>query len=468
MSEPTLRPTIFVLFGATGDLAKRMVLPALYQLDVAGLLPDRWRLIGSGRDGFTADRFLAHVHRSIAMFGPPLRQTQWDRFAGRLRFASGDFTAGGHGALVAEIADARAELGSDSQLVHYLAVPPAAFGPLTISIGDHDLARGVRIVYEKPFGTSQSTFAQLDEIVHKVFDESQVYRIDHFLSKEATQDLHVVRFANGVFADMWGRHRVASVQIDCPETLGVADRAPFYDSTGAVLDMLATHLLQVAAEVAMEPPASLGPNDMITARESVIASFRPFDPADVVLGQYDTYQDLDGVRPGSRTETFVAATLWVDTPRWKGVPFHLRTGKRMHRTAQSVNLVLAPVDGPFAESPREANVLRFDLGGAGDIELTMSTKTPGIGLELDTFTTSLTPPDTDGTRDPLPPYVRLLHDVLAGDRSLVTRPDGLADAWEVVQPILDLRRRPLPYAPGSWGPHAADRLVAPSRWLTRD
>ncbi|MEO8698340.1 MAG: glucose-6-phosphate dehydrogenase, partial [Acidimicrobiales bacterium] len=201
MSEPNLRPTIFVLFGATGDLAKRMVLPAFYQLDATGLLPDRWRLIGSGRSGFTADRFTAHVRRSIADFGPPIDRTQWDRFASRVRFASGDFTAGGHGALVAEIADARAELGSDSQLIHYLAVPPAAFAPLTTSIGNHDLAHGARIVYEKPFGTSSSTFAKLDAIVRKVFDESQVYRIDHFLSKEATQDLHVVRFANGVFAD---------------------------------------------------------------------------------------------------------------------------------------------------------------------------------------------------------------------------------------------------------------------------
>lgn len=464
MPEPKLPPTIFVLFGATGDLAKRMVLPAFYQLDAAGLLPDRWRLIGSGRGGFTADRFAEHVRESISDFGPPIRSTDWERFANGLHFASGDFTAGGHGALVAEIADARAEFGPDSQLVHYLAVPPTAFGPLTISIGDNDLARGARIVYEKPFGTSPSTFAELDETVHQVFDESQIYRIDHFLSKEATQNLHVVRFANGLFADMWGRHRVASVQIDCTETLGVADRSDFYDSTGAVLDMLATHLLQVAAEVAMEPPASFEPEDLMAARESVIASFRRFEPADVVLGQYDSYQDLEGVRPGSRTETFVAATLWIDTPRWKGVPFHLRTGKRLHRTSQTVSLVLAPLVGPLGALPRDGNVLRFDLDGAGALELTMSAKAPGAGLDLASFTASLTPA-AEQPSNPLPPYVRLLHDVLAGDRSLVTRPDGLANVWEVVQPILELRRRPLPYAPGSWGPHQARRLVGPTTWL---
>ena len=251
-----LAPTIFVLFGATGDLARRMVLPAFYTLAKQGLLPADWRLIGSGRGDVAHEDFVGHVRQSLQQFGPAPDRRTWGRFSSRLRFAGGDFTSSGHGALVATIDEARRQLGPDSQLVHYLAVPPQAFAELTKAIGRHGLADGARVVYEKPFGTSEQSFRDLDRVAHRVFAESQIYRIDHFLGKEATQDLHVLRFANGLFSGMWSRQSVRAVQIDCPETLGVADRAGFYDHTGAVLDMLVTHLFQVAAEVAMEPPAA--------------------------------------------------------------------------------------------------------------------------------------------------------------------------------------------------------------------
>ena len=185
------------------------------------------------------------------------------------------------------------------------------------------------MVYEKPFGTSPEGFRKLNRLVHRVLDESQVYRIDHFLGKEATQNLHVLRFANELFASMWSNEHIESVQIDVPETLGIDDRAEFYDATGAVLDMLVTHLFQVAAEVAMEPPASFAAADLQAAREKVIRSFRPLDPAEVVLGQFDGYRDVEGIAKRSRTDTYVAARLWIDNPRWRGVPFLLRTGKRM-------------------------------------------------------------------------------------------------------------------------------------------
>ncbi len=464
MASDRPAPAIFVLFGATGDLAKRMVLPAFYTLAKQGLLPADWRLIGSGRGGLAHEDFVAHVKRSLQEFGPAPDARTWAPFSERLRFAGGDFTSDGHGALLAAIADARGQFGPDAQLIHYLAVPPLAFGDLTVSLGRHRLAAGARVVYEKPFGTSEQTFRRLDRIAHRVFDESQIYRIDHFLGKEATQDLHVLRFANGLFANIWDRRGVRAVQIDCPETLGVADRADFYDHTGAVLDMLVTHLFQVAAEVAMEPPVSLSPADLQAARESIIRKFRPIDPAEVVLGQFDGYRELAGIPRGSRTETYVAAKLWVDTPRWRGVPFLLRTGKRLHQTHQSVSLLLAEPTGPLPALPAEGNVIRFALDGSGEIDLSMVAKLPGVGLDLGVATAKV-PVASIADRAPLPPYARLLHDVLNGDRSLVTRPDGLAHVWKVAAPVLELDRRPLRYPPGSWGPAAARKLAAPDGWL---
>ena len=323
------RPVVFVLFGATGDLARRMVLPAFYRLAREGLLPDQWLLVGNGRGEVSDADFRAHVHDALIEFGPQPEPAQWDAFARRVLFAGGGFSADDPGSLPDVLGEIRKSLGSDPQLVHYLAVPPVAFAGLTRALGQHGLAEGARVVYEKPFGTSRENFRELDGVVHSVLDEQQIYRIDHFLGKEATQDLHLLRFANGSSAAYWDREHVESVQIDVPETLGISDRAQFYDATGAVLDMLVTHLFQVAAEVAMEPPASLGPLDLQAARETVIGCFRPLDPGEVVLGQFDGYRDVPGVDPRSSRDTFVAARLWIDSPRWRGVPFYLRTGKQM-------------------------------------------------------------------------------------------------------------------------------------------
>jgi len=300
--------------------------------------------------------------------------------------------------------------------------------------------------------------------VHRVLDESQVYRIDHFLGKEATQNLHVLRFANEVFAAMWNREHIESVQIDVPETLGVANRAGFYDATGAVLDMLVTHLFQVAAEIAMEPPASLGAADLQSARERVIRSFRPLDPAEVVLGQFDGYRAIDGVKARSRTDTYVAAKLWIDNARWKGVPFLLRTGKRMAASAQRVTIVLRTPHRPLPGLPPQANALSLSLAGDGEIALRLLAKKPGAELAVQPATIGM-PLGELPHAEPLPPYVRLIHDVLLGDRSLFTRPDGLAAAWRTVQPILDAPPRLAKYPQGSWGPAAARKLAAPYRWL---
>jgi glucose-6-phosphate 1-dehydrogenase len=464
-SHPDPGPTVFVLFGATGDLAKRMVLPAFYRLALEGLLPRRWLLVGNGRGNLAHEDFRAHVHSVLTQFGPKPEPKDWDGFASRLRFAGGGFTSDSPGSLLDVLAEARQGLGGDPQLVHYLAVPPVAFTELTRAFGRHGLAKNARVVYEKPFGTSPQSFRALDRVVHSVLDEQQVYRIDHFLGKEATQDLHVLRFANGLFAAMWSRQHVESVQIDVPEKLGIADRSVFYDATGAVLDMLVTHLFQVTAEVAMEPPASLGALDLQAAREKVIRSFRPLDPAEVVLGQFAGYRDVPGVAAGSGRDTFVAARLWIDNARWRGVPFYLRTGKRLAESKQQVGLVLREPAGPLAgQLPAESNVLTFSLSGDGEIDMSMVAKKPGPALDLDPAKAAIPLSGLRGA-NPLPPYVRLIHDVLLGDRSLFTRPDGLAAAWKVAGPLLASPPTVVSYAPGSWGPAQARDLIAPGRWL---
>lgn len=458
-------PTVFVLFGATGDLASRMVLPAFYRLAHEGLLPRQWRLVGNGRGNVAHEHFRTRFRDALADSGIEPVERDWDAFAKRVFFAGGGFSTESPGSLLDVIDETRTSLGGDPQLVHYLAVPPAAFAGLTEALGRHGLSGDARVVYEKPFGTSGKDFSELDQVVHSVLDEQQVYRIDHFLGKEATQDLHLLRFANGLFAACWDREHIESVQIDVPETLDISNRAQFYDATGAVLDMLVTHLFQVAAEVAMEPPASLGPLDLQAAREEVISCFRPLDPSEVVLGQFDGYRDVPGVDPRSNRDTFVAARLWIDNDRWRGVPFYLRTGKRMAASAQRVSLILREPRGPLSgRLPRDANVLCFSLAGDGEIDLSLVTKKPGPALDVDVAHADIALSRLPGA-DPLPPYVRLIHDVLLGDRSLFTRPDGLASVWNVAEPLLSRPPQVRSYAPGSWGPFEARDLIAPGHWL---
>ena len=459
-------PTIFVLFGATGDLAKRMVLPAFYRLAMEGLLPRQWLLVGNGRGDVAHEDFRAHVHDVLTEFGPHPEQGQWESFAQRVHFAGGGFNTDDPGSLLDVLAKARTSLGGDPQLVHYLAVPPVAFAELTKALGQHGLAKGARVVYEKPFGTSQQAFRALDRVVHSVLDEQQVYRIDHFLGKEATQDLHVLRFANGLFSAMWSREHVESVQIDVPEKLGITDRSEFYDATGAVLDMLVTHLFQVAAEVAMEPPASLGAarsagraregDQLLPAARPGRGGARPVrrlprrarSSGPVEPGHVRRRPPVDRQRPLARRAVLPAHRQAAGRHRAAGQPDPARAGRTARRTA--------------AARRERAVVLaggqRRDRPVAGGQEAR-----PGAGPR---HRTRLDPAVRTWTgANPLPPYVRLIHDVLIGDRSLFTRPDGLAAVWKVAEPLLSNPPQIVPYAPGSWGPAQARKLIAPGRWL---
>ncbi|WP_345710880.1 glucose-6-phosphate dehydrogenase, partial [Kineococcus glutinatus] len=316
--------TVFVMYGATGDLARRLVLPAFFELARRDLLPERWRLVGTSRGDGDSGWYRGFVREALEEFGPQPDEGPWEEFASRLSFAGGGFSAEDAGGLPGAVAEAREALGGDARLVHYLAVPPGAFLGLTKAIDAHGLAEGCRIVYEKPYGTDLASFEELDEQVQRVFDEEQVFRIDHFLAFEAARQLISARFANTLLSAVWSREHVEQVQIDIAETLDVAYRADFYDATGAFLDMIVTHLFQLAATVAMEPPADLSPDAVRAARDAVLADVREVDPAEVVLGQFEGYRDIDGVADGSTTDTLAAVRLWIDNDRWRGVPFLLR------------------------------------------------------------------------------------------------------------------------------------------------
>jgi glucose-6-phosphate 1-dehydrogenase len=458
------QPTVFILYGGTGDLAKRMVLPAFYELYTRGLLPEHWKLVGNGRGDVAHEDFQAHIHDSLDEFASTPDPEAWKGFAANVLFAGGGFQHDDPGSLLDVIDHAKKDLGDDVQIIHYLAIPPKTFEQTTRAIKAHNLNTGSKVVYEKPYGTSPASFEELDTLVHTVFDEQQVYRIDHFLGKEATQNLHMLRFANDIIADTWNRDHVVEVQIDVPETLDIADRAEFYDATGAALDMLVTHLFQVAAEVAMDQPDNFDAESLQAARESVIAQFRPLEPRETVLGQYASYLSTEGVAKDSTTDTFVATRLWIDSDRWQGVPFLLRTGKKMAVSAQRVSLIFKKPSGPLSGVSRAPGVLSFDLSGTGAIEMEMTVKKPGPNfvpaeannvLEL-----------SEVSEGSMQPYTALIHDVFAGDRSLFTSAPGLKHAFAAFAPLQgDDRPAVHTYDDDSWGPAAADALPGQNGWL---
>ena len=459
------QPTIFVMYGATGDLSRRLVSPAFFELARLGRLPRQWRLIGCGRGEKTHEEFRDFIREALEEFGPQPADGPWDEFAANLLFAGGGFTEADPGELPGVLAQAREALGGEAELVHYLAIPPGAFLDTTKGFEAHGLVEGSRVVYEKPYGTSLASFEELDAEVQRVFDESQVFRIDHFLAFEAQQDVMHARFANPWLASIWNREHVAQVQVDVAETLDVAQRASFYDATGAFLDMIVTHLFQMAATVAMEPPADLGPGALQAARDAALQDFRELDPAEVVLGQFEGYTDIDGVPDDSTTDTLAAARVWIDNDRWRGVPFLLRSGKRMTADEQRVTLVLkTPEDGPYAGSATAPSTISFSLLEGGAVDVSLTVREPGVagGTTQGTATLPLA-----GLGEPALPYVHLIEHVLTGDRSLFTGVEGLRAAWTCIERFSNDRPGVLPYAPGTWGPEAADALAEPGQWFLR-
>jgi len=471
----TSRPDnhIIVLFGATGDLARRKLLPGLFHLAAAGLMPDRYQIIGSARRDLNDEQFCELASQAIAEFGlsKPVGE-EWETFRRRLSFASA--AQGRTASLVAAIERAEQQIGGEPGRLFHLAVPPAAFESTVTMIGAAGLARGSHVIIEKPFGTDLASSRALNQTVHAIFDESQVFRIDHFLGKESVDNILALRFANGLFEPVWNRQHISYVQIDVPETLSIEERAAFYDQTGAYRDMVVTHLFQVLGFVAMEPPTSLDARHLRDETAKVFDALQPIDVRHAVRGQYAGYQDERGVPQGSQTETLAAVRVEIDHWRWAGVPFYLRSGKRLAASRQLITLgfhepPLRLFPACMPASDRRRNEITIDFADPGSITVGFLAKEPGAEIRLGAAEMIFRYGDSFCTGCGLEGYERLLLDAMLGDQSLFTRADAIERLWEISAPLLDNPPPARPYVPGSWGPQPAlDHLVAPYRWHLPD
>jgi glucose-6-phosphate 1-dehydrogenase len=464
-----------ILFGATGDLAKRKLLPGLFHLAVAGMMPAHYRIVGSSRpEGApNADGFRAQVRAALAEFGRrELTDESWEPFARNLSFAPA--TTQQPDALLEAVAQAEQDLGAGVRRLIYLAVPPDAFAPMVRMLGASGLTTSARLIIEKPFGSDLGSARALNKTLHSVLEESQIFRIDHFLGKEAVQNILAFRFGNGLFESVWNREHVANVQIDVPEQLTIEGRAGFYEQTGAFRDMVVTHLFHLLGFVAMEAPARLDAASLRDEAEQVFQALKPLDPARVIFGQYDGYRREPGVAADSTVETLAALEVEVDNRRWAGVPFQLRTGKAMAESRQTVTLGFKTAPQQLFElaanaaSPLGPNELAFELSDPGSISICFLAKEPGATLDLAGASLSFHYSDSFTVANELEAYERLIHDAMLGDHTLFTRADGIERLWEVSAPLLEQPPKPLPYARGSWGPDAIDQLVSPGRWHLPD
>jgi glucose-6-phosphate 1-dehydrogenase len=463
-------PHVIVLFGATGDLARRMLWPGLFRLAGAGLMPQDFRIVGSGRhepDGPFAD----HVREALEEHAADdLKEhgDTWDVFKERVSFVASSAEDGAD--LAAAVGDARRGLGDDARTLLYLSVPPSAMKAMVGMLADTGLSTDrARLVMEKPFGSDLASARALNAKVHEHVEEDAVFRIDHFLGKEAAQDILALRFANGLFEPIWNHRHIASVQIDVPEELGLEGRASFYEETGAFRDMVVTHLAQILGFVAMEAPESLDAEHLRDAKARAFADLRPFSRDDAVYGQFTGYRSEEGVDPESRTETFVALRAFVDNDRWDGVPFLLRTGKAMAATRRTVTLTLRePAADVFGHGEDgRPNEIVFELADDPQLAVDVRVKVPGPGSAVTGASLTLDVDHALHTHG-LPAYERLLHDVMLGDHLLFTRADEVERLWECAQPLLDAPPEALAYEKGTWGPGAGEALAEPLGWRLPD
>ena len=461
-------PHVFVLFGATGDLAKRKLFPGLYHLAAADRLPGEYAVIGSGRHSpGSDDEFRDKVRSGLDQFVDDLDDDVVRDFLSRLSFQTSSADDGAD--LAAVVSAARERLGHDARTLIYLSVPPTAMQSMIGMLGREHLAGDARVIIEKPFGTDLASSRDLDAALKEVLDEEQVYRIDHFLGKEAVQNILALRFANSLMESAWNREHLVSVQIDVPETLTVEGRGSFYESTGCFRDMISTHLCQVLGFIAMEPPVHLDATSLRNEKSKVFAAMRPLDPQRVIFGQYEGYHDEDDVADDSSVETFVALEAFVDTERWQGVPFYLRTGKALGATRRTITLTFrTPPMGRFGESAYQPNQLVLELSDSPEFQVSLNAKRPGPDLDLLPLQLQLNLADEDIEDTPLEAYERLLLDVMRGDQTLFTRADEVDRLWQICQPVLDSPPKVASYARGSWGPQEALALAGPDGWRLPD
>src|SRR5271163_1924061 len=480
-------PCTVVLFGASGDLAKRKVIPAMYDLAIHNSLGARFAIVGYARTAMTDEVFRAaagDAAKSISEVGP-IDPKHWSDFAANLYYHSGDYAnPDAYAQLAKRLTEIEAEKKLGGNRLFYLSTPPEVYKDIIEQLGRAGLAKPssanswVRIIVEKPFGHDLASAKELNKVVLNVFEEKQVYRIDHYLGKDTVQNLLVLRFSNGIFEPLWNRNYVDHVQITAAETLGVERRGGFYESTGALRDMIQSHVLQLTSLVAVEPPASFDANSVRNEKLKVLQSIRPFDLAmvaqSVVRGQYaggstdgkpvPGYRSEQGVSPSSRTETFVAAQLLIDNWRWAGVPFYLRTGKRLaKRTTEIVIQFKRAPHIVFRERDVEANRLVLNIQPDEGISVSFGAKKPGPDMAIGNVTMNFSYREGfgDGARSA---YSTLLGDCVRGDATLFDRGDSVEAAWALVDPILDVwsaaKTASVPqYPAGSWGPRESDVLL---------
>ena len=459
-------PQVVVLVGATGDLSRRKLLPGLFHLVSAGFIPG-CRIIGVSLDDIDADGFRKIAREALDRFSSrKVNEADWAAFAAILDYVP---LSAGAGALKAAVDAAEASLAGESRRLHYLSVPPSAALSAVRLLAEADLVERCRIIMEKPFGTDLASAVSLNARLHEVFAEEQIFRIDHFLGKEAAQNILAFRFANGLFEPIWNRNFIDHVQIDVPETLGLGKRAAFYEATGAFRDMVVTHLFQILAFMAMEPPTALEPAPISEEKNKVFRSMLPIEPRNVVRGQYAGYRSEEGVDPESDTETFIALKCSIDNWRWAGVPFFLRTGKRLAEGQRIISIAFR--EPPKSMFPAGSGVgaqgpdhLTFDLADASKMSLSFYGKRPGPGMRLDKLSLQFAMHDTGWIGDVLEAYERLILDAMRGDHTLFTTAEGIERLWEVSIPLLEAPPPVRLYQPGSWGPKSIHQLIAPHAW----